>query len=110
MKNCPKCQASVSDTAKFCVKCGFNMKKHEQEVQKEYFCGECGTKFSGGTFCPECGYDVSKDLNTNESSDNLSVYSLGDALDSTGFDLSSLFGNAGANTSSISNRLPYRSR
>lgn len=63
MKTCPKCQATVSDTAKFCVKCGFNIKKYEEEnAQKEYFCAECGTKFSGGTFCPECGYDVSKDL------------------------------------------------
>lgn len=63
MKNCPKCQASVSDTAKFCVKCGFNIRKFEEENEKkEYFCAECGTKFSGGTFCPECGYNIAKDL------------------------------------------------
>lgn len=63
MKNCPKCNASISDTAKFCVKCGFNIKKYEEEASKEYFCAECGTKFSGGTFCPECGYNVQNDLN-----------------------------------------------
>ena len=70
MKNCPKCQASVSDTAKFCVKCGFNIKKYEEEnAQREYFCAECGTKFSGGTFCPECGYDVSRDLTDEATGD-----------------------------------------
>lgn len=63
MKNCPKCNANISDTAKFCVKCGFNIKKYEEEINKEYFCAECGTKFSGGTFCPECGYNVQNDLN-----------------------------------------------
>ena len=62
MKQRPQCQANVSDTAKFCVKCGFNIKKHEEEMAKEYFCPECGTKFSGSTFCPECGYDVSADI------------------------------------------------
>ncbi|MBE6630226.1 MAG: hypothetical protein E7624_05180 [Ruminococcaceae bacterium] len=63
MKTCPKCRASVGSTAKFCVKCGFNIKKFEEENQNaEHFCTECGTKFSGGTFCPECGYDIAKDL------------------------------------------------
>lgn len=60
MKQCPKCQANISDSAKFCVKCGYNIKKYEEEM--EYFCSECGTKFSGGVFCPECGHDISKDL------------------------------------------------
>lgn len=69
MKPCPKCGTNVSDTAKFCVKCGFNIKKHEEELaNREYFCAECGTKFSGGTFCPECGYDVSADLSADDSS------------------------------------------
>ncbi len=58
MKSCPKCQSAVSDSAKFCVKCGFNIKKYEEDAEKEYFCAECGTKFSGGTFCPECGYNI----------------------------------------------------
>ncbi len=60
MKVCPGCGVSVIDTAKFCVKCGFNIKKHEEEMAKECFCPECGTKFSGGVFCPECGYNVSE--------------------------------------------------
>ena len=71
MKQCPQCQANVSDTAKFCVKCGFNIKKHEEEMAKEYFCPECGSKkpeakpvngwkcacgnVAQGNFCPECG-------------------------------------------------------
>ena len=63
MKTCPNCQASVSDTAKFCVKCGFNIKKFEEDnAANEHFCPDCGTKFSGGNFCPECGYDISRDL------------------------------------------------
>ena len=63
MKTCPKCQAMISDTAKFCVKCGFNIKKYEEEnVQQEYFCPECGTKFSGGAFCPECGTSINGHL------------------------------------------------
>jgi DNA-directed RNA polymerase subunit RPC12/RpoP len=57
MKTCPGCQAEVNDNAKFCIKCGFNIKKHEEEkANQEYFCPECGTKFSGEVFCPECGY------------------------------------------------------
>ena len=64
MKECPKCKAQVSDTAKFCIKCGFNIKKHEEENSK-HFCPECGTEFSGGNFCPECGYDISDELKSN---------------------------------------------
>jgi len=62
MKQCPKCQANISDTAKFCVKCGCNIKKYEEEQAQVYFCPECGTKFSGGVFCPECGFDISSEL------------------------------------------------
>ena len=63
MKECPKCKAQVSDTAKFCIKCGFNIKKHEEE-KESHFCPECGTKFAGGKFCPECGYDISEDIDS----------------------------------------------
>ena len=69
MKQCPKCQASISDTAKFCIKCGCNIKKFEEEqAQQTYFCPECGTKFSGGTFCPECGHDINEDLSDGDVS------------------------------------------
>ena len=81
MKTCPKCQSTVSDTAKFCVKCGFNIKKHEEgNVQQEYFCPECGTKFSGGTFCPECGTSIGGEL----TCETVSTETIG------GFDFSAL--------------------
>lgn len=62
MKTCPSCKASVNDSAKFCVKCGFNIKKHEEESALVLFCPECGTKIEGGTFCSECGYNAGADL------------------------------------------------
>lgn len=63
MDYCPKCYASVRATAKFCVRCGFNIRKYaEENAPQACFCPECGTQFSGGNFCPECGYDVSRDL------------------------------------------------
>lgn len=60
MKTCPKCQASVSDTAKFCNKCGFNIKKYEEEnTEAGMFCEECGAKIpSDSAFCPECGFNL----------------------------------------------------
>ena len=74
MKICPSCNATVGDDARFCVKCGFNIKKHEEE-NNAIFCPSCGTKFSGGVFCPQCGYNVSKDLaaanNNTDSFDNI---------------------------------------
>lgn len=68
MKQCPKCQANVSDSAKFCIKCGFNIKKYEEEnSEKSVFCPECGTSFSGGDFCPECGYCVKNEVFDNNN-------------------------------------------
>lgn len=58
MKNCPKCNAQIRDTAKFCIKCGCNIIKYEEQSEKTYFCPECGTQFSGGKFCPECGTNI----------------------------------------------------
>ena len=65
MKQCPKCQADISDTAKFCMECGFNIKKYEEEQAKPKarFCPECGTEIPRGSFCPECGFNVSNELN-----------------------------------------------
>ena len=74
MKQCPKCKNNISDTAKFCVKCGCNIKKYEEE-QSTHFCPECGVKFSGGNFCPECGYDIRKEINNTENnSEDLNDY------------------------------------
>ena len=61
MKTCPKCQLVVSDTAKFCRKCGFNIKKYEEEsTVQECYCTECGEKIpADSVFCPECGTSIS---------------------------------------------------
>ena len=66
MKQCPKCQAEISDTAKFCMECGFNIKKYEEEQAKPKarFCPECGTEIPRGAFCPECGYHIGGDGNS----------------------------------------------
>lgn len=93
MKTCPKCKSNVSDTAKFCVKCGFNIKKFEEEnANKEYFCPECGTKFSGGSFCPECGYNISADisLDSTADTDSVSVASINTDLVIPSLDLSAI--------------------
>lgn len=60
MKQCPKCHASINDTAKFCMECGCNIRKYEEEHAKPKvrFCPECGTEIPQGSFCPECGYNV----------------------------------------------------
>ena len=94
MKQCPKCQASISDTAKFCIKCGCNIKKFEEEqTQQTYFCPECGTKFSGGDFCPECGYNIGKDLgskNISASPDAFSDDWLSDVESTTNADVKNM--------------------
>lgn len=60
MKNCPNCNTSVNGTAKFCNKCGFNIKKYEEEsVSTNIFCEECGAKIpNGSAFCEECGFKI----------------------------------------------------
>jgi len=70
MKQCPKCQANISDTAKFCMECGCNIKKYEDEhaQPKARFCPECGTEIPKGAFCPECGYNIGNNLNSEATS------------------------------------------
>lgn len=67
MKQCPKCNASISDTAKFCTKCGTNIKKFEEENSTGSFCPECGTRVTQGEFCPECGYKIGESKGTTQS-------------------------------------------
>ena len=57
---CPNCRAELIDTAKFCRKCGFNIKKYkEEDTSGECFCIECGAKISADSaFCSECGTNV----------------------------------------------------
>ena len=53
MKTCPSCQAEVVDEAKFCNKCGFNIKASEEQ---DAFCIECGARLQRDSmFCIECG-------------------------------------------------------
>ena len=40
MKNCPKCNGELKDTAKFCKFCGANLKEYEEKAVK--YCSECG--------------------------------------------------------------------
>ncbi len=60
MKTCPNCKASVIDTAKFCNKCRFNIKKYEDEQASSVsYCTECGAEIQpNSAFCTECGADV----------------------------------------------------
>lgn len=72
------------------MKCGTNIKKFEEEnANREFFCEECGTKFSGGTFCPECGADMSKYLTSGKNAEVSSAVCLTDPMpeiDYSGFE------------------------
>jgi len=76
MKQCPKCQANISDTAKFCMECGCNIKKYEEEQAKPKtrFCPECGTEIPRGSFCPECGYNLGNALNGEATSATIDTF------------------------------------
>ncbi len=46
---CPKCNAEIPATAKFCPECG-------EKLAVKKFCAECGAEVSAkAKFCPECG-------------------------------------------------------
>ena len=64
MKTCPNCKASVIDTAKFCHKCRFNIKKYEEEQESSpLYCTECGAELQAdASFCTECGADVANEI------------------------------------------------
>ena len=65
MKNCPNCKYEVNDTAKFCKKCGFNIKKYEEETA-DIYCEECGAKIdSDSDFCEECGFKLKENASVN---------------------------------------------
>ncbi len=68
MRQCPKCNASIIESAKFCPKCGVNIKKHEEENANDRFCPECGAEISGGAFCSECGFKIGADDSPKELS------------------------------------------
>ena len=73
MKTCPKCHKKVKDTTKFCVYCGFNIRKFDEEnASKQHFCPECGTEITEGEFCPECGIKISMHL-CDSDEDNFTI-------------------------------------
>lgn len=76
--NCPKCNASMDQNARFCPQCGFDTKKEESDrsvkcsacsavlPENPKFCPQCGKKYNpcskckadmpdGATACPVCG-------------------------------------------------------
>ena len=57
MKKCPKCNAKIIDTAKFCSICGESIRKYEETMGAK-FCPECGTKIFAGDYCSECGFKI----------------------------------------------------
>ena len=75
MKTCPQCNAMVSDTAKFCIKCGFNIKKYEEEnTNQKLFCPECGEQIPlEADFCPECGAKIEKEAFLNDDSNSTEI-------------------------------------
>lgn len=49
-KTCPNCNTPCPENAKFCIECGYILKK---------VCSSCGKNLSGeAKFCPECGTKV----------------------------------------------------
>jgi RNA polymerase subunit RPABC4/transcription elongation factor Spt4 len=52
---CNKCNAEISDSAKFCPECG-------SKINKVRHCAECGFELlPDAKFCPECGTKISID-------------------------------------------------
>ena len=56
---CPSCKNDVSDMAKTCPSCGYELKHEEQIINT---CPDCNTVLSGNeSKCPKCGcedYDM----------------------------------------------------
>ena len=84
MKTCPNCKASVIDTAKFCHKCRFNIKKYEEEQESSpLYCTECGAELQAdASFCTECGADVANEI--AESCDNVEGFNFDSISSLTG--------------------------
>ncbi|HML03796.1 MAG TPA: zinc ribbon domain-containing protein, partial [Candidatus Bathyarchaeia archaeon] len=50
---CPKCNARVPATSKFCPECGTTLEPPDEAAKK---CPKCGHSVSAAAkFCPECG-------------------------------------------------------
>ncbi len=56
--NCPNCNTKISDKAKFCVECGYQLLS-DVCVEETITCPECGTVVDSLTdICSNCGYPL----------------------------------------------------
>ena len=73
--NCPNCNKEISDKAKFCVGCGYQL-INDIDTVKTMNCPECGVVTDGMTYaCSNCGYPLNLfELKDNEKSKNKSIF------------------------------------
>ena len=57
--NCPKCNAEIKETAKFCTKCGVNLKKFEEQNSSAFYTESENKKDNDSFFCDWFSEDVS---------------------------------------------------
>lgn len=64
MIQCPNCGETISDKAKTCVHCGYEL----QPAEKMH-CPECGQELDdNATVCPKCGCPIEKEKEDNDTS------------------------------------------
>lgn len=64
--NCPECGKEISDKAKKCIQCGYEIGTKEKLIT----CAECGKEIPTGCIeCPICGCPVSIDSNPSKKID-----------------------------------------
>lgn len=73
--NCPNCNKEISNKAKFCVGCGYQL-INDIDTVKTMNCPECGVVADGMTdACSNCGYPLNLfELKDNEKSKNKSMF------------------------------------
>ena len=73
--NCPNCNKEISNKAKFCVGCGYQL-INDIDTVKTMNCPECGVVADGMTdACSNCGYPLNLfELKDNEKSKNKSIF------------------------------------
>ncbi len=69
MKECPECEALLSNSVKICPVCGCNLGKYEtgedydeKEAEPEHTCPECGAIVNANVKrCPVCDAKIKRD-------------------------------------------------